>query len=141
MIRPAKPTDFEHIYSLLQQLWSEKILSKNKINGIYRHLLQRKDSINLVFTIDNKVVGFSSVELREDFHIQDLTGFMSVLIVDKNVRNKGIGSKLLKQIIIRCKKAGCKKLKFTSNFKRKRTHRFYESLGFQKAHYLFWKDF
>ncbi len=141
MICFAKLADFDSIFVLIHQLWPKAQFSKNKTQQIYANLLQRKDTISIVFKMQNKVVGFAYVELRDDFHVQGKVGHLGVLIVDKEIRSKGIGTKLLQQIIKLCKKAKCKKLKFTSNFKRKSAHRFYESLGFQKAHYLFWKDF
>lgn len=141
MIRAAEHRDFDDIHGLLQQLWSEKPLSKSKTQEIFKKLLKRRNTILRVFVIEKRVLGFGYVELQEDFHMQGLTGVLAALVVDKMARNHGIGKKLMKDIISQCKKANCKKLKFISNFRRKSAHKFYESLGFHKAHYLFWKDF
>ena len=61
------------------------------------------------------------------------------MIIDEEYRGKGLGTKFLKDVCKAIKKEKCKELHITSNFTRKKAHKFYEGLGFKKTAYYFWK--
>jgi len=139
MIQKATPKDFNKVFVLLQQLWPHEKFSKPKVRKIYLDDLKSKNSIQLV--LENKgIIGYSSVQFRNDIQSQGKIGYLSELILDESHRGKGLGKKLLLETMKQAKKHGCLELQFPSTFKRKKAHKFYESLGYKKTAYFFWKE-
>lgn len=58
--------------------------------------------------------------------------YMEDLIVDEGHRSKGIGGKLIRELIEAARKRGARTLEFGTRFTRADAHRFYERLGFAK---------
>ena len=54
--------------------------------------------------------------------------------VDSKLRSQGIGAKMMQYAIIRAKERGAYLMQLTSHQMRINAHRFYEKLGFKKAH-------
>ena len=54
--------------------------------------------------------------------------------VDSKLRNQGIGAKMMQYAIVRAKERGAYLMQLTSHETRINAHRFYEKLGFKKAH-------
>ena len=54
--------------------------------------------------------------------------------VDSTLRSKGIGAKMMSHAINRAKERGAYLMQLTSHESRTDAHRFYEQLGFKKAH-------
>ena len=140
MIQKAKPGDFEEVFVLLKQLYTKERFIRKKIHALYLNSLRKKDSIELVMKKDNKIIGYAAVKFRDDIQIQAKAGYLSELIINESQRGKGFGTKLLKEIIKKSKKLGCKEIQFPSTFKRKKAHKFYETLGFKTTAYFFWKE-
>ena len=67
--------------------------------------------------------------LKNDLHDKPF-GFIEDVCVCEELRGKGIGSKLLREIIAEAKRQNCYKIIATSRDSRERTHEFYEKLGF-----------
>jgi GNAT superfamily N-acetyltransferase len=62
------------------------------------------------------------------------------MIVDGELRGKGIGTKLLEKTFETANLRKCKKIELDSGFHREQAHKFYEKIGFEKRAYLFSKD-
>ena len=58
-------------------------------------------------------------------------GYLEDVFVDENFRDQGIGTKLLKKVIIEAKKNNCYKIVATSRKGKKKVHAFYEKMGFK----------
>lgn len=54
--------------------------------------------------------------------------------VDSKLRSKGIGAKMMQYAIVHAKARGAHLMQLTSHETRIHAHRFYEKLGFKKAH-------
>ncbi len=54
------------------------------------------------------------------------------VVVDQHCRSRGIGRRMMEHARTLAREAGAYKLALSSNGQRKRTHAFYESLGFQR---------
>ncbi len=54
------------------------------------------------------------------------------VVVDKKCRGKGIGKKIVQEIISFAKKQGIKKVDLTSSYQREKANLLYQKLGFQK---------
>ena len=142
MAEVLKPTlrDFDDVFELLKQLFFYEKLSKKKTEQIFKRDLRSKESMQFVLRIDKKIVGYAAISFREDIQSQGRIGYLSDLIIDKDFRGKGYGTLLLKQVMKRAKSDKCREIHFPSTFKRKKAHKYYESLGFHKTAYFFWKE-
>ena len=58
-------------------------------------------------------------------------GYMEDIFVDENYRKKGIGSKLIEEVIKLAKEKKCYKIVATSRYKSENVHRLYKKLGFE----------
>ena len=61
-------------------------------------------------------------------------GQIEVVHVAETHRNRGIGGRMMRWALERCRENGCSMVQLTSNKKRIDAHRFYERLGFVKSH-------
>jgi GNAT superfamily N-acetyltransferase len=53
--------------------------------------------------------------------------------VDETYRSKGIGKLLMESVKSLAKEAGCYKIMLTSDNRRERAHKFYESVGYEAS--------
>ena len=94
-------------------------------------LLADKDAHLLVAEDGGKVVGTCTLYILPRVY---WTGrpwaVLDSVVVAEDQQGLGTGSKLIKHALSVAKKAGCSQVNLTSNTKRERAHRFYESLGF-----------
>lgn len=138
-IRPAIITDFNEIFDLLVILYDSNQLNKTTILKLFELELKNIQTIQLVAILDNSIVGFVSATQRIDYQEQDNISQLTNLVVNENSRGEGVGNQLLNSIETACKEIGSKELHFSSTFKREKSHKFYESKGYQKTAYYFWK--
>jgi GNAT superfamily N-acetyltransferase len=68
-------------------------------------------------------------------------GFLEDIFVEEAYRSKGLGNKILNEVIDEAKKAGCYKLIGTSRYSRPQVHEWYERKGFKKHGAEFRMDF
>jgi len=105
-------------------------------------MLREKNALHLVMKSDDTIIGYAAVTFyrRNDFDVRGITGNMTELIIDEAYRGKGYGTRFLREIERRAQKRHCIELEFTSTFKRVDAHRFYESHGYHKSAFFFWKE-
>ena len=72
--------------------------------------------------------------MHNDLHTHPF-GLLEDVYIDPNMRGRGIGKKLIKDVITRARKAECYKLIATSRHSRPQVHKLYRELGFD-AHGL-----
>jgi GNAT superfamily N-acetyltransferase len=54
--------------------------------------------------------------------------------VEPELRNRGVGGRMMRWAIERARERGCSRVQLTSNKRRADAHRFYQRLGFQRPH-------
>jgi len=103
-------------------------------------------------TIDAKGIKFSIVEkereiaraylyvMHNDLH-QEPFGLLEDVYVAESERGRGLGTKLVNQVVEAAKQQGCYKLIATSRTFRHKVHQLYDRLGFQKQGLEFRIDF
>lgn len=133
-------SDFDEIIELLKQLWPDKTLNCDALMKIISNGIESKYSIYLCAKVNDKVVGFCSLIIRESLWQEDLVGHINELIIDKSFRRMNLGTELLDTAIAAAKKKGCKLIELDSAFHREDAHKFYENIGFTKRAYLFSKE-
>ena len=65
--------------------------------------------------------------------------YIPELIVTTQLRNFGIGKKLIKYCIDLAKKKDCYRIRLESGNQRKESHKFYKSIGFEQSALTFTK--
>lgn len=88
--------------------------------------------------LNNEIVGTFELMIMDNLaHMGAPSGIVEDVVVRSDIRNQGIGKKMMLFALDECKKNGCYKMTLSSNLKRERAHRFYKSLGFDKHGYSF----
>jgi (aminoalkyl)phosphonate N-acetyltransferase len=137
-IRRANIEDFESIYDLICQL-ENCIFYKKIILEVYSDNLNNRNIRYFVAVKNDKIVGFVSLYINLLLHHGEKVGEIQELVVDKELRNSGIGKILIRKIEEIAIKEEIHLLEVSCNRKRIKAHGFYENLGFLKSHYKFAK--
>ena len=136
-IRKAAAKDIPALQELYKQLSFEpekyvkapepdcrKVLKEIEKNNNY-HLLVAED--------DGKVVGTTFLAVLPGFaHTDKSFAVIEYVVVDANVRSKGIGKTLIDECKKIAKDAGAYKIMLASSKQRLRAHKFYRNMGFQE---------
>ena len=138
-IRFSGPDDFQFIFNLLKQLWPDSNLDYGDLHMVFQKALGSESQRLIVGLIQDQIVGFCSMTLKNNFWQSGNLGFVDELIVDKKFRGQGIGKSLLEKMTSIAKENGCKRIELDSAFHRKEAHVFYEKNGFESRAYLFSK--
>ena len=100
---------------------------------IYISDFGKKDDICYVAEVEGKVVGVIWTRIINDYgHIDDETPSLSISLL-KEYRNLGIGTKLMKQIILALKEKGYKQVSLSVQ-KVNNAVRMYKKVGFEIVH-------
>lgn len=137
IIRKATNKDIPRLLELYQQLSFEpdKYI-KAPVADCRRVLQEMQKNPNYTLYVaedDGAVVGTTFVAVLPAFahHLRPF-GVIEYVVVDENVRSKGIGKQLMEACLAKAKEAGCYKVMLASSKQRTRAHKFYRSLGFQE---------
>lgn len=139
-IRECRLTDLDDIYTLLVQLWPGKELHKEGVKTVLERGLKSHTDQYYCAEIDNKVIGFCSIWIKNSFWQEGSLGYIGELVVDKPLRSQGIGTQLLKKAFKYAEEKGCKRIELDSAFSREEAIQFYETLGFIRRAYLFSRE-
>jgi GNAT superfamily N-acetyltransferase len=94
---------------------------------------QKKINANgiILFIEDGgKEVAHAYLYILKNIHDQPF-GFMEDVFVNENFRSKGLGTKLIEELIKAAKQNDCYKLIGTSRYERLKVHELYSKLGFK----------
>ena len=138
-IRACKLEDFSGIFTLLNQLWPDSELDANELHAVYSRALSSGIQHLIVGVLGNRIVGFCSLSVKNNFRKAGSIGNVDELVVDEHYRGQGIGKKLMDRIEEIAVSNHCKQIELESSFHRKEAHRFYENIGFKSRAYLFTK--
>ena len=136
-IRECTKEDFGRISKLLAQLWPEKTLDKPKLQQVFLRGLSSDSQEYICAVVENNIVGFGSFSVKNSLWQAGLICRVDELVVDKEYRGQGIGSKLLERITNMAKEKGCRMLELESAFDRTQAHKFYERNAFDKRAFRF----
>ena len=139
MIRWCKEEDFEQVLKLLAQLWPEKKLNEKELRKVFLRGLNSDFQSYVCALIEDDIVGFCSLTIKDSLWQTGLLGHIDELVVDKEYRGKGIGSKLMEYITNIAGEKGCVIIELDSALNRNQAHRFYKQNGFKDRAFLFSK--
>ncbi len=140
LIRPAHIGDLPRIVELLQQL-SLGAVSREDPSDLapyeraFRDIDAGPHQQVLVADYDYRVAGCVSLTVVPNLSYRGRPYLLvESMVVDDDLRGKGIGRALVERCIEEAKEAGCFRLQLTSNRARDDAHRFWERAGFVHSH-------
>ncbi|WP_316810802.1 GNAT family N-acetyltransferase [Pedobacter heparinus] len=136
-IRIAKAEDATIIGQLLTQLGYKT--GKNFLIDKISQLIHHPDHLLVVYE-DNKVEAVMSVHFMPQLALTGEFAIISYLVVDENIRSKGIGKELEAYCVEQAKARGCDRIQLHSSLKRTGAHKFYEREGYQESPKYFSKS-
>jgi ribosomal protein S18 acetylase RimI-like enzyme len=114
-------------------------LTDDDISGKFMESLDSDNSATLIALDDDKTVGYISLTIREQprFYKIKKVGAIPALMVDKDYRRQGIGTRLLKEAISFFKSKGIKYFTFYTSVANSDAVSLYEKLGMKPLHTSF----
>lgn len=140
VIERATDADFDDVVSLLHQLWSDKELDSKALFPVYLSGVNDHGRAYLVARAGAQVAGFACIAIKNNLWVAGNFAYIDELVVDEVFRGRGIGTRLMEEMILIANERGCKKIELDSAFHRVRAHEFYRNLGFVKRSFVFSKD-
>lgn len=95
--------------------------------NVFKEELQSRNSKYLVAIFNNEIIGFAGIKI-----ILDEADIMNI-VTKKSLRNQGVGTLLLHEMILLCKKSNLKFLSLEVNEINKSAIHLYENFGFKKV--------
>lgn len=140
-IRAARSEDLPALLDLLPQLrqgatpgvtWEPANL--DTAAEVWGQILSDPRRAFLVAELDGRVVGTADLVIVPNLtHAARSIAYVENVLVDTELRGRGIGRALMAACETRAVEAGCYKLQLLSNRYRDGAHRFYGSLGYEEA--------
>lgn len=139
-IREINTDDYPEIILLWNNELGNHNVTAENISPYYERVSKDENYKTFVAVLENKVVGF--VTTVQALAIGFEVGYLKIngLAVQKNLQNKGIGTKLLKYVEKYAIEKELSSLILNSGFKRTDAHAFYENCGYEKTSYCFVKE-
>lgn len=145
-IRKSNCSDSNDVLRLIKQLEPE-LTNKDlkKAREIFKAIIEKENYLNKVAILRNKenrekIIGFISLVFNLAIHDLGLVATINEIVIDKNYRNKKVGSILLENAIGDAKSRGCTEIEVSSSLDRKTAHQFYKKHGFEEAGKFFSKE-
>ena len=138
-LKNAVIEDFEDVFKLLEQLWSDTKLIKEDLANVYSYNLDRDETFDKVVFLDNKIIAYYSGYTSMNLYHSGKVFYLQIIIVDENYRKLGVGKKIIDDIIAISSVEKCKAIELDSAFFRESAHKFYTNIGFEKRGYVFSK--
>ncbi|SFU99069.1 Transglutaminase-like superfamily protein [Alicyclobacillus macrosporangiidus] len=140
-IRPARIEYAEALSRLMGQLTGHEVSPQTMEERIAFALNSSVDSLYVCHNA-HEVLGVLGFRIRENLEESSRYGEISVIVVDKKARRRGIGRFLMDFAERLAMEEGCIGTWLVSGFGRKEeAHRFYQDLGYQITGYRFVKKF
>ena len=124
--RKIKKSDLNDVFVLLNQL--KKIdISDLDLNNSWDKFILNNSSNSIVGIIDNKIIAYGSIIIENKIR-GEVAGHIEDIVVDKEVRGKMIGVKLINELIEIGKKNNCYRITL---FCKENLINFYSRSGFE----------
>jgi GNAT superfamily N-acetyltransferase len=141
VIRFAKSKDFDGIFGLLEQLWDYKKLNKPRVKKAFLASISEKNHKAFIATKSGRIEGYAGTTIHNNLWQAGKMCHLNELVVDKDARGTGIGSRLLKHVESYARKNKCRGIDLESAMRRKRTHKFYNARKYETKALFFTKLF
>jgi GNAT superfamily N-acetyltransferase len=115
-----------------------KSISVEKAREIFKKIRSYPFYKVYVAVLDDEIAGAFELLIMDNLANRGIpSGIIEDVVVAERHQGKGIGKAMMAYAVDICREQGCYKVALSSNLKRERAHKFYESLGFKKHGYSF----
>ncbi len=135
-IRKIQIQDLDFVYKSICELENE-VLEFEVFKEIFNANISNPNNIYLIAEEENESLGFISFHTQNLLHHCGLVGEIQEFFVDKNHRGKGVGRKLIDEILKYAEENNLKSIEVTTSKKRIENVAIYENLGFTLSHNKF----
>jgi ribosomal protein S18 acetylase RimI-like enzyme len=136
IIRTAQEKDLPVLVQLLHELFSSELeFSPNpekQYLGLHDLLVSGNGDI-LVLEIDNMVIGMVSLQYLTSTYLGGKVAQLEDMIISKDYRKKGYGSKLFSRALSFARENGCLRVTLLTDYNNEVAIRFYESFNLKKS--------
>jgi GNAT superfamily N-acetyltransferase len=139
-IRDSRPEDFDHVFTLLQQLWAEAVPDREEMKRDFLEYIESNRDFCFCADDGEKITGFCSANIRKSMQFPGEMLYIDILIVREGYRKMGVGGKLLERAEELARELGCRAIQLDSGFQRTGAHEFYKRQGFKQLGFLFGKQ-
>ncbi|WP_343615343.1 GNAT family N-acetyltransferase [Flavobacterium sp.] len=135
-IRKIERQDLDFVYQSICELETE-IFDFEVFSEIFNSNISKPNNVYLIAEDENESLGFITFHIQNLLHHCGLVGEIQEFFIDKNHRGKGIGRKLIDEILKYAQENNLKSIEVTTNKKRIENVAIYENLGFTLSHNKF----
>lgn len=135
-IRRIEKYDYEFIYNSICDL-EDEILETTIFEEIFKENVDNPNYLYLIAENKNEKVGFITFHTQNLLHHCGLVGEIQEFYIIPSFRNKGVGRRLIDEIINFADQNKLKSIEVTTNRKRIENIAIYENLGFGLTHNKF----
>nr|WP_294788275.1 GNAT family N-acetyltransferase [uncultured Flavobacterium sp.] len=135
-IRKIQNQDLNFVYESICKLENE-VFDFQIFREIFNSNISNPNNIYLIAEDENESLGFISFHTQNLLHHCGLVGEIQEFFIDKNHRGKGVGRKLVEEILKYAEENNVKSIEVTTNKKRVENVMIYENLGFILSHNKF----
>ena len=105
IFRPIERKDLDTVFPLLQQLTKIDYSSRN-LDECWNRFTNNNSSNSIVGIYNNKVIAYGSIVIENKIR-GELAGHIEDIVVDKNIRGKNVGVKLINKLVSIAKENNC----------------------------------
>jgi GNAT superfamily N-acetyltransferase len=136
-IRLATLEDFDQLLVLFRQLWPTKDIVPERLHDVYERVIATPDKRYFCAVSGEKVVALGSMSFKDNLWQEGVIAYVEELVVHKDWRGQGIGSRILEHLTELALEKGCSRIELDSAFHRVEAHKLYERHGLEKRAFLF----
>lgn len=135
-IRKIQNEDLDFVYKSICELENE-VFDLETFKNIFVENISNPNHLYLIAENENESLGFITFHIQSLLHHCGLVGEIQEFFIAKNHRGKGVGRKLIDEIIRYSEQNNLKSIEVTTNKKRVENVAIYENLGFTLSHNKF----
>ncbi len=98
IIRDAKLKDEKRVFFLAKKFAKSFDIIEIKFNKTFNEFLINENVSFIVAEIDNEVIGYGLTFHHQTFYANGLVSWVQEIIIDEELRGRGIGSKMMKRV-------------------------------------------
>lgn len=136
IIRNAREKDLPSLVELLNELFSNELEfspdPEKQLQGLRTLLIPEHGDI-LVMEFDNTVIGMVSLQYLTSTALGGKVALLEDMIIRKEYRQKGYGSKLFTRALSFAKANSCLRVTLLTDYNNETAIRFYESFNLKKS--------
>lgn len=135
-IRKIQIQDLDFVCKSICELENE-VFDFETFKKIFEENISNPNHLYLIAESENENLGFITFHVQNLLHHCGLVGEIQEFFIAKNHRGKGVGRKLVDEIIEYSEQNNLKSIEVTTNKKRVENVAIYENLGFTLTHNKF----